>query len=69
MDFDSISTGIMFIFDNYYEDEELQEYIEELDSAECDAHIKLAVNGIIEILDKRCDKNVDVIRQLFKSFL
>ena len=69
MDFDSISTGIMFIFDNYNEDEELQGYIEGIDSAENDSDIRKNVNEIITILDKRCDKNVDVIKQLFKSFL
>lgn len=69
MDFDSISTGIMFIFDNYNEDEELQEYIEGIDCAENDNDIRKNVNEIITILDKRCDKNVDVIKQLFKSFI
>ena len=69
MDFDSISTGIMFIFDNYNEDEELQEYIEGIDCAENDNDIRRNVNEIISILDKRCDKNVDVIKQLFKSFI
>lgn len=69
MDFDSISTGIMFIFDNYNEDEELQEYVEGIDCAENDNDIRRNVKEIITILDKRCDKNVDVIRQLFKSFI
>lgn len=69
MDFDSISTGIMFIFDNYNEDEELQEYIEGIDCAESDNDIRKNVNEIISILDKRCDKNADVIKQLFKSFI
>ena len=69
MDFDSISTGIMFIFDNYNEDEELQEYIEGIDCAENENDIRRNVNEIISILDKRCDKNVDVIKQLFKSFI
>lgn len=69
MDFDSISTGIMFIFDNYNEDEELQEYVEGIDCAKNDNDIRKNVNEIITILDKRCDKNVDVIRQLFKSFI
>ena len=69
MDFDSISTGIMFIFDNYNEDEELQEYIEGIDCAENDNDIRKNVTEIINILDKRCDKNVDVIKQLFKSFI
>ena len=71
MDFERISKGIMFLFDNYENDEELSEYIEKLDAAETDDDIKTNVRKIIEILKNRTpfDKNVGVIEELFKGFI
>ena len=71
MDFERISKGIMFLFDNYENDEELAEYIEKLDAAETDDDIKINVRKIIETLKNRTqfDKNVGVIEELFKGFI
>lgn len=66
-DFDCISAGIMFLFDNYAEDEELASFIENIDCAENDLDIKKNVDFIIKILDNRFDKNSQVIKQLFKT--
>ena len=71
MDFDRISKGIMFLFDNYENDEELSEYIENIDGAESDNDIKVNVRKIIEILKNRVphDRNIGVIEELFKGFI
>ena len=69
MSFESIGKGIMFIYDNYNGDSDLQEYIDNIDMAESDKDIKENVRKIIEVLKGRFDKNAGIIEELFKGFI
>ena len=69
MSFESIGKGIMFIYDNYNGDSDLQEYIDNIDMAESDKDIKENVSKIIEVLKGRFDKNAEIIEELFKGFI
>ncbi len=67
MNFDNIGHGVMFLFDNYYEDEELQKYIMNIDEADSDSVIRKNVDEIIKILYSRKDSNAKQVEYLFKT--
>lgn len=67
MSFDEIGKCILFLFDNYFNDEELKKYIEKIDEAESDIDITDNLKPIIEILKNRNDNNYIYLSEMYKS--